>query len=425
MSVADPVAPAPAPPPAPTRVRVSALRAWQDENLLQYLRRLLVTIAVVGIVFILVLLRDVLLLAFAALLVSVALRAIGAFLSRVLHVGPRIGLALACVIGVVVIGSAFAFFWPPFQAQLPTLFDRITAALGDLEDTLGIQLPDTAQELSQNLTGLADQVLSSIVSVVGTLATAISAFLLVLVAGVFIAAEPTRYRDGIVMLFPKNWHDNVQRAFDKAGEVLVLWLRAQGLAMIAVGVFTGLGCWAIGLPSPFALGLIAAFGEFIPIIGPFAAAAPAILIAFDEGGTVLAWTIVLYITVQQLESNLLQPMLQRRIVMIPPVLLLFSLVALGLLFGIPGIIVAAPLTAAGYVLIREFYVGELLGEQELIATPPPEAVLPPAVQPADPAKRDKQEDARQKSVRRPARKRAASAKSKAGSKTEPPDAAQS
>lgn len=422
MSVADPVAPAP--PPAPTRVRVSALRAWQDENLLQYLRRLLVTIAVVGLVFILVLLRDVLLLAFAALVVSVALRALAAFLSRKLHVGPRIGLALSCIIGVVVIASAFAFFWPPFQAQLPTLFDRITAALGDLEDTLGIQLPDTAQELTQNLTGLADQVLSSLVSVIGALATALSAFLLVLVAGVFIAAEPTRYRDGIVMLFPKNWHDNVRHAFEKAGEVLVLWLRAQGLAMIVVGVFTGVGAWAIGLPSPFALGLIAAFGEFIPIIGPFAAAAPAILIAFDEGGTILAWTIVLYITVQQLESNLLQPMLQRRIMQLPPVLLLFSLVALGLLFGIPGIIVAAPLTAAAYVLIREFYVGQLLGEQEMIATPAPEAVLPPAVQPADPAKRAKQEDARQKAAR-PARKRAAAVKSKAGSKTEPPDAAQS
>jgi predicted PurR-regulated permease PerM len=103
--------------------------------------------------------------------------------------------------------------------------------------------------------------------------------------------------------------------------------------------------------------------EFIPIIGPLAAAAPALLIAFGEGGTIILTTILLYIIVQQIESNVVTPMLQRRIVHIPPVILLFSFVALGVVFGIAGIIVAAPLSVALFILVREFYVADLLGER--------------------------------------------------------------
>src|SRR5690606_8490698 len=204
------------------------------------------------------------------------------------------------------------------------------------------------------------------VTVVGALVTIVSTFLLVLVAGTFIAAEPSRYRDGAVLLFPKSWHGKVRDALDKVGDGLRLWLRAQILAMLVVGVLTGLGAWAIGLPSPLALGLIAGLGEFVPIIGPFVAILPALVIAFAESTSLLLWTIAVYVVVQQFEANLLTPMLQRRIVELPPVLFLFSLVALGIIFGIPGVVVAAPLSVSLYILIRELYVRDLLQEETLM-----------------------------------------------------------
>jgi predicted PurR-regulated permease PerM len=138
------------------------------------------------------------------------------------------------------------------------------------------------------------------------------------------------------------------------------------LAMLVVGVLTGLGTWAIGLPAPVALGVIAGLGDFVPIVGPLLAIAPAVLVAFGEGTTTLGLTVVLYIVIQQFEANLLVPLLQRKILSIPPVLLLFSMIAFGFIFGIIGIIVAAPLTIMIYILIREFYVRDLLGQDVLM-----------------------------------------------------------
>ena len=79
------------------------------------------------------------------------------------------------------------------------------------------------------------------------------------------------------------------------------------------------------------------------------------------------WTVVLYLAVQQVEANLITPVLQRRIVSIPPVVLLLSFVALGIVFGVAGIVVAAPLSIALFILVREFYVGDLLAGRDQLS----------------------------------------------------------
>jgi predicted PurR-regulated permease PerM len=132
------------------------------------------------------------------------------------------------------------------------------------------------------------------------------------------------------------------------------------VSMGVVGLVTGIGLWLIGVPSALALGLLAGLLEFVPIIGPIAASVPAILLAFSHSTEMALWTAGLFILVQQLEGNLIQPIVQRYAVDLPPALLLFSVVAGGLLFGIVGIIFAAPLTVVTFVLVKRLYVREVL-----------------------------------------------------------------
>ncbi len=91
------------------------------------------------------------------------------------------------------------------------------------------------------------------------------------------------------------------------------------------------------------------------------------LVAFGIDTQMLVITVILYVVVQQVEANVITPLLQRRIVSTPPVLILFSFVALGALFGALGIIVAAPLTIALYILVREVYIGDVLSEREQLS----------------------------------------------------------
>ena len=142
---------------------------------------------------------------------------------------------------------------------------------------------------------------------------------------------------------------------------LRLWLRGQLLAMVVVGVLTGVGLWLIEVPSAFALGLLAGLLEFIPFAGPVLSAIPGVLLALVISPELALGTIVVYVAVQQFEGNVLQPIVQRYAVDLPPVVLLFSLLAFGTLFGVIGVIFAAPLTVVAYVLVKRLYVQEALG----------------------------------------------------------------
>jgi predicted PurR-regulated permease PerM len=349
---------------------------WETtkEDLLPYLRRLIVTVIVIGFALLLWQLREVLLLAFAAILVAVALLALTGLVRRLTGLGHRAALTVGGLLALAVISVLIWTSWPAFEEQLANLVTRLSESLDQMENIFGITLPANAQEIAQAISGVVDRIWSSLVTVAGALVTVITTLILVIFAGVFLAIDPSLYRKGLVLLFPRSWHQRVTHALNETGRGLRLWLQAQLLTMIVVGLMVGLGTWAIGLPSPLALGLIAGITEFVPIIGPFVGAIPAVLVAFGLDVPILIWTVILYVGVQQVEANLITPVLQRRIVSIPPVLLLFSFVALGVLFGALGIVVAAPLTIALYILVGEFYIGDVLSDRSAPAIggrPPP------------------------------------------------------
>jgi predicted PurR-regulated permease PerM len=163
-------------------------------------------------------------------------------------------------------------------------------------------------------------------------------------------------------LMPRAQQARAEEALAASGRALRLWLKAQLLAMVVVGTLTGLGAWAIGLPAPLVLGLLAGLADIVPLVGPFIGAAPAVLLALNHGWETMAWTLALYIAVQQIEGNLLTPLLGERMMSIPPALLLFSVVAAGAALGVGGVLLAAPLTVVAVVLVGKLYVRETLGK---------------------------------------------------------------
>lgn len=132
--------------------------------------------------------------------------------------------------------------------------------------------------------------------------------------------------------------------------------------MCVIGVLAGLGTWLIRLPVPSALGMFAGVTEFIPIDGPILGAIPALQLAATQRTSTFLWTLGLFVAIQQLESNVITPLVARRMVRIPPALFLFAVLSLWLLFGALGLIVGAPLTVVLYVLVKKLYVRQTLGE---------------------------------------------------------------
>lgn len=335
---------------------------WQGE--IAFIRRALIVLALGALALLAWTMRGALLLVFAAVVVAVLLLACARPLETRLRLSRGISLAL---VGLALAGIVALVAWlvgSQLRAQLGTLTERLPEALAAVEQRLGAGLP--AMLGAEEGTGPA-AILAQHLASVGVLAfDAASAAILAVVGGFFLAADPGTYRRGLVKLLPQSQHNRLEEALATSGTALGLWLRAQLVGMAIVGTLTGLGAWAIGLPAPLALGLVAAFAEFVPMVGPVAAAVPAMILAVAQGDGLWLWTLALYVAIQQVESNMIMPLIGRHMVEIPPAVLLFAVVAAGAALGIGGVLLAAPLTVVAFVLVGRLYVRETLGEHAAV-----------------------------------------------------------
>lgn len=325
-----------------------------------FIERLVIALMVIGVALLLWNLRGLFLLIFGSVLVAVILGMIAAPICRRLHFPPALALLAAVLIVVAVIGTAFWMFGAEVARQANGLTATIPAAWAALEARLDAWgLGDAVREWTATLrTG--GGVVSNLGNIAVSIGNGVADTLLVIVGGIYLAAQPELYRVGVIKLVPARGRALAAQALEASGRALRLWLLGRMVSMAVVGFLTWLGLMIIGVPSALTLALLAALLEFVPFLGPILAAVPAILLGFAAGPDKALWVAFLFLLIQQLEGNVLEPMVQQRAVDLPPALLLFALVAGGLVFGVVGILLAAPLTVVLYVLVKKLYVQEAL-----------------------------------------------------------------
>lgn len=330
-----------------------------------FIERLVIAVIVIGVALLLWNLRGLFLLVFGAVLVSVILNIVARPIRERLDLPAWAALLAAVLIVVGVVGTAFWTFGAQVARQAEALQQMVPTAWMAMEARLDAWgLGDSVREWTAGL-GRGGGVVANIGNFAVTVGNGILDTLLVIVGGIYLAAQPELYRVGLLKLVPRRGRDLAAEALDASGRALRLWLLGRMVSMAAVGLMTMIGLSIIGVPSALALGLLAAVLEFVPFIGPFLSAVPAILLAFAESPEKALWTALLFVIVQQIEGNLLEPMVQQRAVDLPPALLLFALAAGGLIFGAVGVVLAAPLTVVLYVMVKRLYV------QEALRTPTP------------------------------------------------------
>lgn len=328
----------------------------------------LVMISLVAVAILAWLIADVLLLTFAAIIVAVLLRGFGLWIVRMTRVPVGVGLTLAIIL-IALLATGFAYvLGNELVAQTTALVDEFPTLLNDLGTRIGIPdlgdrvVPRFEEWLAQP--GLVENVLGLTTGLIGVVANLIIA----LSVGIYLAFRPELYADGLLRLIPPGPRARFAVAFEKAGRGLHQWLRAQLLSMLIVGVLTTVGLMAIGTPSALTLGVIAGVLEFIPYVGPFLSAVPAILVGLGEGGSMVIWVALVYLVVQQLEGNVITPLVQQRATELPPVVVILSLAALGATFGPMGILLAIPITVVGMVLVNQLYLHDTLHETSTAPT---------------------------------------------------------
>ncbi len=215
-----------------------------------------------------------------------------------------------------------------------------------------------AQQLGKELRG-ATKFLFPIVS---SVAGAIAGLVIVLFIAMYIAVEPGLYRKGLLHLVPHAQRDRAEDLLTTLRDTLRQWLVARLMAMVAIGLLTGTALALLGVKGAAALGVLAGIMEFVPFFGPIISAVPAIGIAMVDSPQKALAVVVLYLIMQQLEGNVVTPLILEKRLDIPPVLTVVAVSALGVVFGVLGMLIAEPLLAVGLVTAKMLYVQDVVGD---------------------------------------------------------------
>jgi predicted PurR-regulated permease PerM len=336
----------------------------------EFMHAVLICVLVVATLVVLWLLSDLLLILFAAILIAIVLRAIADPISSTLRVGEAWGLLAAGLLVVGVVGGTLYLFGSELAAQLQSLSDLLSPALSRLATDLHLGSWADVLNGARSATGGVGNMVTRLLSWSTTVLGSLASLAIAVWGGIYLAVAPGVYLAGFLKLVPPSLHDQAALTLDDCGNALRRWMQAQLLAMAAVGTMTTFGLIAVGVPSPLALGLIAGVAESVPYLGPIAAAVPALVVASSQDWQTVGWTLALYVFVQSLESNLIMPMLASRSVAIAPAVAIFSITAMGILFGPLGLLLGFPLTVVLDVAVRRLYVRDLLGEPvEILGEP--------------------------------------------------------
>jgi predicted PurR-regulated permease PerM len=308
---------------------------------------------------------SVLLLLFAGTLVALALRFMGDTVSRWTRIPPI--WALTLVLFVILGGGALGLVLtaPAMAEQFQELASNLQESVLNLERRL--RETDTGSAMLDWIGGLGageglPEMWEGVAGVFTTTFGALAAFFLTLTVGVFLAYSPSSYVRGFLRLIPIAKRRRANQMIEELADTLRWWMVGQLISMLILAVSTWLMLLILGVPLAFVLGLLTGALTFIPYLGPIIALIPILLVAFAESATLMITVLLLYLVIQNVEANVLMPIIFQQTIHLPPVLTIIAQLLLGTIFGFVGIILATPLMAAGINLVRMIYVEDILGD---------------------------------------------------------------
>jgi predicted PurR-regulated permease PerM len=307
----------------------------------------------------------VMLVVYASAILAVALNAL-------VGVVPKHRRLISVALGVVIFGGLGVGLWvgiPALASQLRGLtgeFPRIQSELQRLSEWIaertGLELElygePSRRFLREILTG------GGMVGSAWGMLEGLFLPLVILIGALYAVATPNeRLLSPLLHVIPRERRDSFRQLLVLLGERLQGWVKGTLLGMLAVGLLTTIALSALGVRFALLLGLIAALLEVVPILGPWVSGAIAAGIAFLDDPTTAIWVVLLMFLIQQIEINLITPLVMAQVAEVHPFITLFALIFFGTLFGFLGVILALPLVLLVWTVVEVLWVDRAMDAQ--------------------------------------------------------------
>ena len=238
-----------------------------------------------------------------------------------------------------------------FSNYLPDYFNKINPIL----QQLGIDVAQSFSELTKSLIGGLEQSSKGIMNAVMAFFGGLASTLVIVTIAFFLSLEDRGPERFLAFISPKKYQENIVSFFEKAQTKVAGWFGARIIACTFVGIGSFIVFYMFGVEYAFLLALIAGVLNFIPYLGPLVTVALLLVFVMVSSGS---WLITLYVLlavwlVQIVENNLLTPFLMKKMIDLPPVLVLISLLLGAKIFGFLGTIFIVPIAGIVYEFVRE------------------------------------------------------------------------
>lgn len=295
------------------------------------------------------------LLLLAASLIAVFFRAVAAKIQQWTGWKNGISLTLSIVGTFLIVGLFFWLMGAKVQSQVTEMQDKVPQMIENAKDYLNQS--DIGKKIVESVSNEENQkkalpvlqgFFSSTFGVFGDL------YVVVFLA-LFLTAGASEYVRGIVKMVPRKGQNKTHEVIMHLGENLKKWIKGAVFAGLVVFTLTAIGLISLGVEMWLILAILAGFLNVIPNFGPIIAMIPAVLVGLMDSPTKALLIAGLFILVQTLESNLITPNVQKKLLNTPPALLLFFQVIMGALTGGWGIVLAVPLLVILMTLVKDLY----------------------------------------------------------------------
>ncbi|MFA6087987.1 AI-2E family transporter [Mucilaginibacter sp.] len=329
---------------------------------LSYIEKVWHTVAIVALLVVVILIArvafNVLLMVLAGVLISVYFHGLGDMIERKTKFSRRVCMILSVAVSFTIIALLLWFMGTKIQGQIAILNDTLPQTISTAKAKLA-ESPIGAKILAYFTGDKSDKLFLTAQSFFSTSFGVLGNMYIILFLAIFFTASPNLYKDGIIKLMPDSKKNLAKNVIDRISFALKGWLKGMMLSMVLITILLTTGLTIIGIPVALVLALITGILKLIPNFGSLAAMIPGVLLALTISVNTAIATALLYIICQTIVSNIVTPLIQKRMINTPPALTIISQVIMGTLCGALGVILAVPLLAILIILVDELYVKKI------------------------------------------------------------------
>lgn len=265
------------------------------------------------------------------------------------------------ILTFIIAGTLIWFMGTKIQQQVKQLSETLPKTVQHLKAELSQS--DLGQKIL-DATGSdndmqADKMMHTVSSFFSTTFGVLGDLYIILFLGIFFTTNPSLYKDGLLLLVPPSRKKISRHILNRISISLKGWLKGMMVSMVLVTIMITIGLSIIGIPAAMVLGLLTGLLEIVPTLGSAMAMVPGVLLGLTISTNTAILVAIVYIVSQTITGNIVNPLIQKKMINLPPALTLVSQLIMAAVSGAMGIILAVPLLAISVILVDELYVKKI------------------------------------------------------------------